>query len=60
MDDDEVKTHFTEDELYEIKSASRPDIPPISDEVANYLEQINEKVMVNFHLQKYLCAYVCC
>jgi hypothetical protein len=49
VDDNEVKTHFSEDELHEIKSASRPVVTPISDEVVDYLEQINEKVMVNFH-----------
>jgi hypothetical protein len=55
VDDNEVKIHFTEDELDEIKSASRPDVPSISDEVADYLEQINTKVMVNFHTNKNLC-----
>ncbi|CAG8701917.1 9102_t:CDS:10 [Funneliformis caledonium] len=43
VDDNEVKTHFSEDELHEIKSASRPVVTPISDEVVDYLEQINEK-----------------
>jgi len=43
VDNSKVRTHFTEEELYEIKRASIPDVPPISDEIVDYLEQINGK-----------------
>lgn len=49
VNDNEVKTHFSEDKLDEIKNVFRLVVTPISDEVANYLKQINKKVMVNFH-----------